>query len=227
MEQDKLSIFSLIYSFLLIFICAVGLLLFVSQLCIPAWQIFLGIDNPGYCSILILFVCPLISLIKVPIALRFQGHSGSANMLSVFIPMGMLMYTYPSVQINWSFAHLLPFIMSLILYWVSSYSNSKGSNMYRVSIIIGAFTTVVLLNSILGNNIRSFLWLAFASQFVPLLIVDLVRTSRSVQNLGIEEEYVLGGTTAHDPLWVAPSFALFMSYTAHLMFWDFEYPLLG
>lgn len=227
MEQDKLSIFSLIYSFLLIFICVAGLLLFVSQLCIPAWQIFLGMANPWYCSILILFICPLISIIKVPIALRFQGKSGSANMLSVFIPMGMLLYTYPSIQINWSFAHFLPALMSLILFWVSSFASPKGSSIYRISLVIGAFATVVFLNSILGNNIRSFLWLAFASQYFPLLIIDILRTSGSAQYLGIEEEYVLGGTNAHDPLWVAPSFALFMSYTAHLMFWDFEYPLLG
>ena len=227
MEQDKLPLFSIIFSLSLLVMSTVGILLFVSQLYIPAWQILLNMPNPWYCSILILFLCPLIGMMKLPIAFRFQGHSGSANMLGLLVPILVLLYTYPQVKINWSVIHCIPAMLSLLLFWVSSHPSSKGGTLYRISIFIGALSTTLFLNSILGHDIRSFLWLAFASQYLPLLIVDFLRTSQSARFLYEEEEYILGGNNAHSHLWVSPSFTIMLAYSAHLLFWEFEHPFFG
>jgi hypothetical protein len=227
MAQDKLTLFPLIFSVSLLLITIAGTLLFVSQLFIPAWQLLLGLSNPWYCSIFVLFLCPLIGMIRIPIALRLKGRSGSVNLLTTLLPLSILLYTYPTVQINWSTPHFIPAILSMILFWVSSFPSPKGGTLYRVSIIVGAVATVIFLNSILGNDIRAFLWMAFASQFVPLLVVDVIRTTQSTQFLSEGEEFILGGRNAHDPLWVSPSFTIFLAYSAHLLFWDFTPPLLG
>ena len=227
MAQDKFTLFPLIFSVSLLLITIAGTLLFVSQLFIPAWQILLGLSNPWYCSIFVLFLCPLIGMIRIPIALRLKGKSGSANLLTTILPLSILLYAYPTIQINWSTLHYIPGILSLGLFWVSSFPSPKGGTLYRISILVGSVATVIFLNSILGDNIRAFLWMAFASQFIPLLIVDTIRTAQSTQYLSEGEEFVLGGKNAHDPLWVSPSFAILFAYSAHLLFWDFTSPLLG
>ena len=227
MEQDNLSLFSIIFSLSLVVFATVGVLLFVSQLYIPAWQILLGLHNPWYCSVLILFLCPLIGILKIPLAFRFQEHSGNANMLGVLVPTFVLLYTYPDVSINWSFVHFIPAILSLALFWVSSHPSPNGGTLYRICLLIGSISTIIFLNSILGRDIRSFLWLAFASQFIPLLIVDFLRTSQSAKYLSEGEEYILGGTNAHTHLWIGPSSTIMLAYSAHLLFWEFDNPLFG
>ena len=226
MAQDKFTLFPLIFSVSLLLITIAGTLLFVSQLFIPAWQILLGLSSPWYCSIFVLFLCPLIGMIRIPISLRLKGRSGSANLLTTLLPLSILLYTYPTVQVNWSTIHLVPAALSAALFWVCSYPSPRGGTLYRFSILLGTVATVILLHSFLGDNIRSFLWMAFASQFIPLLIVDVIRTAQSTQFLAEGEEFILGGENAHDPLWVSPSFAIFCAYSAHLLFWDFT-PYFG
>ena len=227
MEQENLTLFSIIFSLSLIVLSMVGVLLFVSQLYIPAWQILLGLSNPWYCSIVILFLCPLIGMLKIPLAFRFQEHNGTANMLGVLAPSFALIYSYPDVSINWSFVHFIPALLSIALFWVSSHPSPNGGTLYRISLFVGSVSTIIFLNSILGRDIRSFLWLAFASQFIPLLIVDFLRTSQSAQYLSEGDEFVLGGANAHTHLWVGPSSTIMLAYCAHLLFWEFENPLFG
>ena len=227
MEQENLSLFSIIFSLSLLVFSAVGVLLFVSQLYIPAWQILLGLSNPWYCSILILFLCPLIGMMKIPLAFRFQGQGGSANMLGVLGPLFVLVYTYPEVSINWSAVHFIPAALSFLLFWVGSHPSPQGGTLYRICLLIGSLSTIVFLNSTLGNDIRSFLWLAFASQFLPLLVVDFLRTAQSARYLSEGDEYILGGNNANTHLWVGPSSTIMLAYSAHLLFWEFENPLFG
>jgi hypothetical protein len=227
MAQDKFTLFPLIFSVSLLLITIAGTLLFVSQLFIPAWQILLGLSSPWYCSIFVLFLCPLLGMICISISLRLKGCSGFVNMLIMLLPLSILLYTYPTVQINWSTFHFIPGILSGALFWVCSYPSSQGGTLYRFSIFLGTIATVILLHSFLGDNIRAFLWMAFASQFIPLLVVEVIRTAQSTQYLSEEQSFVLGGTNAHDPLWVSPSFAIFFAYSAHLLFWNFTSPLLG
>ncbi|MAA80328.1 MAG: hypothetical protein CL916_13825 [Deltaproteobacteria bacterium] len=227
MEQDNLSLFSIIFSLSLVVFSTVGILLFVSQLYIPAWQILLGMSNPWYCSILILFLCPILGMMKLPLSFRFQNHSGTANLLGILGPSLALIYSYPDVSIHWSPVHFIPALLSFVLYWISSHPSPNGGTLYRICLLIGSISTILFLNSILGRDIRSFLWLAFASQFIPLLIIDFIRTSQSARYLSEGDEFIIGGTNAHSHLWIGPSSTIMLAYCAHLLFWEFKNPLFG
>ena len=191
MEQDRFQLFPILLSAAMVLTIGVLTLLFVATLFIPAWQIFLDIENPWYCSLFLLFVCPLIGLIRLPVAIRFNGHQGSANMLSTVVPLAILAYTYPNSHINWSPFIYVPAALSFILYWISSFPSERGTYLYRVIILVGAASSVLMIHAFIGSNFRAFLGLAFASQFLPLLLVETIRTSQSTKFYREEEEFVL------------------------------------
>ena len=227
MEQDRFQLFPILLSVAMVVMIGVLTLLFISTLFIPAWQEFLNIESPWYCSLFILFLCPLIGFIRLPVAIRFNGIQGSANMLSTIVPLAILAYTYPSSHINWSPFVYVPGVLSFILYWICSMPSERGTYLYRISILIGSVSSILIIQAFVGSNLQAFLWIAFASQFLPLLLVETIRTSQSTKLYTEDEEFVLGGKGAHDPLWVAPSFAIFLTYSTHLLFWGLKTPPFG
>ena len=219
--------FPIIFSIALISVGFGFLLLFLAEYFIPAWQEFLALSNPWLCALFVLIVCPLIGLAKLPISFRFSDVGGSINLLSVIFPFAILAYIYPSLNINWTWAHLAPAILSFFLFLSCSYPSQKGAVIYRFVLPVSAIGSLFVLHAVLGHHIQEFLWLAFASQFIPLLIVDFVRTSQSAKLMDSTQAFCIGQGGAKAPLWVAPSFALFISYLAHEFFWKTNSSFFG
>ena len=203
------------------------LFLVLMEFLIPAWQELLGMDNTWLCAIMILLICPLMGLANIPVSIRLSGRTGSVNLLSVLLPITILGYIYPELDINWSWVHLTPIVLSLLLFLSCSYATPKGAHIYPFSFVVGAFGTLFMLHAILGHDIQQFLWFAFASQFIPLLLVDFLRTSQSAKLMMENDKFCLGQGGARASLWVAPSFTLFLSYLAHLYLWNSTHNPIG
>ncbi|MEC7984190.1 MAG: hypothetical protein VX278_03445 [Myxococcota bacterium] len=219
MAQSETNLFSLIVSISFLSIGLAFVTLFLALLFVPAWQVFLMLRNPWYCSLFVLFAAPLIGLIKIPVSLKIGEHPASGNLLSLCLPPAILVYIYPTLQINWSAEMALPPFLSLVFFYVSSFHTERGSALYRITLTLSSLTTVFIFHSIVGDAVRELMWLSFASQFCTIVLVEFLR-SRQSGGLSDCEAIVLGGHGIRDPLWVAPSTALVFSYIGYSTFWN-------
>ena len=220
MAQSETNLFSLIVAISFLSIGLAFTTLFLALVFIPSWQVFLQVNNPWYYSLLVLFILPLVGLVKIPVALKIGKQPAAGNFLSLCISPAILLYTYPTVAINWSPEMLLPPILSLLFFYVASFYTEKGPYLYRITLSFSAITTVFILHYIVGDATRTLMWLAFASQFCTIFIVELLRALQTGKNIPKCEGIVLGGKGIRDPLWVAPSTALVFTYLGYTLLWN-------